>query len=386
MQHPTAFASQEIESALFAVLLDAESVREGADALLATLAPALEDVPCALAARERDGVTLRILAELGAPHRWPPSLDARTALSARPSVDPGTDTMVVPLRADGRVIGALLLGDPEHAARLLREPGFERLVETTAAVLGALIERTDMEIRRRATSLRSVEAIIEGMAHQMANPLTGASAMTQLLGEDATEAQRASVEQIRHELNRAFAVLRDMLDFHRDARAQDGVLDLNSVVERVIRFRGYAIRELGIALDLDTTTTFVPVRCDLRAVEHAILLALRFAELQSQGTINRSIGVRVGERSGGEVAIEINDSGPGDVPQLEPAYFDIRFGADTSPAAEAPDLGLVDTLLRGCGGRLEARGSKTDGTTLALILPRAANTHATPKSSGRINA
>jgi signal transduction histidine kinase len=228
-----------------------------------------------------------------------------------------------------------------------------------------------------------VEAIVEGMAHQMANPLTGASAMTQLLAEDATDAQRASVEQIRHELNRAFAVLRDMLEVHRDTGAHDGVLDLNTVVERVIRFRGYAIRELGIALDLETTASFVPVRCDLRAVEHAMLVALRFAELQSQGTINRSIGVRIVELAGGEVAVEINDSGTGDVPRPAPGYFDIRFDSDAPRDGDAPDLGLVDSLLRGCGGRLDVRGSKTDGTTLSLILPRSSTNATSVSATGR---
>src|SRR6185503_12972269 len=111
MQHPTAFASPEIESALLAVLVDAESARAGAAALLTALAPSLDDLPAALAARDRDGVTLRVLAETGAPHAWPPRLEARTALSAQPAVDASTDVMVVPLRADGRVIGALLLGE-----------------------------------------------------------------------------------------------------------------------------------------------------------------------------------------------------------------------------------------------------------------------------------
>jgi signal transduction histidine kinase len=385
MQHPTApFVSAEIESALFAVLVDADSAREGASALLQALAPAIDDATSALAVRDRDGLTLRIIAEHGQSHAWPARFDARVALSAQPTVDPGSDTMVIPLRADGRVIGALLIGDAAHGARLLRDGALERPLETVSAVLGALIARTDLEIRRRASSLRSVEAIVEGMAHQMANPLTGASAMTQLLVEDATEAQRASVEQIRHELNRAFGVLRDMLEFHRDTRAHDGVLDLNSVVERIIRFRGYAIRELGIALDLQTTPTFVPVRCDLRALEHAVLISLRFAELQSQGTINRSLGVRVVERSDGEVAIEINDSGTGDLPQLTRSYFDISFRSEARAGSEIPDLGLADSLLRGCGGRLEARATKTDGTTLALVLQRSPTQ--TPPHTGRIPA
>ena len=384
MQHPAPFASTEIESALLAVLVDAENARDGAGSLLEALSPALDDATCAIAARDRDGFTLRILADHGAPHEWPAQLDARAALSAQLSVDPATDVLVVPLRADGRVVGALLIADATHAARLLRDTVLERAVDATAAVLGALMSRTDLEIRRRAASLRSVESIIEGMAHQMANPLTGASAMTQLLADDAKPAQRAAADQIRHELNRAFAVLRDMLEFHRDTRAQDGVVDLNTVVERIMRFRGYAIRELGIALDVQTTTTFVPVRCDLSALEHALLIALRFAELQSQGTINRSIGVQVIERSAAEVAVEINDSGPGDAPRLSPAYFDVPFAAEDAASANAPDLGLADSLLRGCGGRLESRGSKTGGTTLSLVLRRAPTP--TPPHSSRTSA
>ena len=42
---------------------------------------------------------------------------------------------------------------------------------------------------------------------------------------------------------------------------------------------------------------------------------------------------------------------------------------------DKPDLGLVNSILRGAGGRLEARGSTSDGTTLTLTLPRAATSN-----------
>ena len=384
---PTSFASDELEASVLSILVDADTARGGAASLLTALAPVLDDAACAIAARDRDGQTLHMLAEQGEPRQWPLRLDARAAISAQSAVDAATGVMAVPLRSEGRVVGALLIGDARHAASLLRDGALDRVVDAAGAVLGALLARTDVEIRRRAAAMRSIEAIIQGMAHQMANPLTGASAMSQLLAEEATESQRGSVEQIRHELGRAFGVLRDILEFQRDTRAQDGVVDLNTVVERVIRFRGYAIRELGIALDLETTTAFVPVRCDLRALEHAILLALRYAELQSHGTVNRSIGIRVIERANGEVAIEITDSGAGVVPELSPAFFDLPLRADAAAPDAAPDLGLVASILRGCGGQLEARGSKTDGTTLALVLQRSTTSSGnTPPTSTRVNA
>lgn len=377
-------SNAEIESSLLSALLSADSTREGATALLAALSPALDYTGSALAVRDRDGLTLHVLAEIGAPFTWPTKLEPQFAVAAQPGVDPTTSAMVVPLRASGRVVGALLLGDSAHASQLLKDGDLTSLFDTTAAVLHALATRTDAELRRHALSIRSIEAIIEGMAHQMANPLTGASAIAQLLADDLQdEGQRAAVKQISQELTRAFAVLNDILDFHRDTHAQDGILDLNVIIERVLRFRGYAIREQGIALDIALAPNFMPVRADARGLEHAILIALRFAEMRSGGTVNRSIGVGVVDRTPGEVAIEITDSGPGTIPELTADYFDLPLLRVEHPARRAdddrPDLGLVDSIVRGCGGRLEIRGSKADGTTLVLILPRAnTQTHSSP--------
>lgn len=379
----------EVESTLLGVLYTADTAREGANALLAALGPVLDDAPsAALALRDRDGLTLHVLAELGAPQSWPTKLAPQLASGAHPGVDPATGTMVVPLRSNGRLIGALLLGDAPHAAALLLDAELTGLLDTTAAVLHALALRTDAELSRRGFAARSVGAVLEGMAHQMANPLTGASAIAQLLVEDLeNEGQRAAVQQMRTELTRAFTVLRDLMDFQRDTHARDGILDLNALAERLVRFRGYAIRELGIALTLETTPQFMPVRADASALEDAMLIALRHAEIQSHGTVNRSIILRVVERSNAEVALEITDSGPGDIPDLTPAYFDLQLlrveHSTRESFNDAPDLGLVGSIVRGCGGRLEVTASKADGTTLALVLPRA---NTTPTSQSRVPA
>jgi len=364
----------EIESSLLGVLLTAESAREGANALLDALIPLVGAVAAAIAVRDRDGLTLHVLAEVGAPRAWPAKLAPQAAVSGQPGVDPFTGVMVFPLRANGRVVGALLIGDSIQGSGLLKDRQLAPLLDTTGAVLSALASRTDAELQRRS-GLRSVDAILEGMAHQMANPLTGASAIAQLLEEDLTAPEhRVALSQIRQELTRAFTVLHDLLEFQRDTRAQDGILDLNAAVERIIRFRGYAIREQGIALDVETTSDFKPVRADARGLEQAMLLALRYAEMQSHGAVNRRIAVRVRDAGPRDVAVDVIDSGPGNVPELTADYFDLPFYSE-HPARrtsdDRPDLGLAASILRGGGGSLQVSGSKTDGTTLTLVLPRA---------------
>lgn len=371
---PSAPPAAETDNALLSVLLTAESVRDGATSLLQVLAPLFDEIPVAIAVRDRDGLTLHVLAEQGAPQKWPARLEPQFALGGNPGVDPGTGVLVAPLRSSGRVIGAVLFGDPAGTANLLRAATVQSALATAADVLRVLLGRNEHAIQRRTESLRSISAIVESMAHQMSNPLTGASAIMQLLSEELQdEGQRAALSQVRHEMGRAFTVLNDILDFQRDTRAHDGLLDLNAVAERVVRFRGYAIRELGIGLDLETAEAFLPVRADVRSLEHALLLAMRFAERRSHGTVNRRIAVRVASLENGELAIDITDSSAGDIPDVVVRFYDepLQPANARVEGSDTPDLGLVDSLLRGCGGRLELRGSKADGTTLSLVVPRA---------------
>ena len=375
MSHDLAPSTAEVESAILGVLLHADSARAGAAAILDALHPVVEGASVALAVRDRDGATLHVLAERGdAMLLWPRALPPHAALSAEPAIDAATSTLIVPLLAHGHVCGALLFADSAVGAELVHGDALRHLLSPVADVLRVLLALTDAGLRRRAAVTRSIDRVIDGMAHQISNPLTGASAMAQLLADELTsDAQRAAVQQIRHELTRAFTVVSDLLAFHRDTHAHDGLLDLNSVVERVVRFRGYSIRERGIALDLRTTGDYAAVRADARGLEHALLIALRHAELQSQSSMNRAIDVAVVARSARQLAVEIRDSGAGRAPDMAPRYFDLRFNIDDREREtdDEPDLGLVDGILRACGGALEVSTSRTAGTTLCLVLPRA---------------
>lgn len=381
----------EIEASILGVLLTAESARSGAAAILDALRPLTDDATVAIAVRDRDGARLHVLAESGGPQRWPELLAPRAAVGGEPAVDPATSTMIVPLQAHGRVCGALLFADTAVASELLHGDVFSAALGPAAEVLRALLERTDAEVRDASRHLRSIDSIIDGIAHQIANPLTGASATAQLLADDVhDDGHRAAVSLIRQEMARAFTVIADLLDFHRDTHAHDGILDLNVVVDRVTRFRGYSIREQGIALEVRPAEAYAPVRADAAGLELALLHAVRHAELRSHGTVNRSVLVRVLEHGDREFAVEITDSGPGDEPDVSPRYFDIPFtdgGERGRRQPGLPDLGLADSILRACGGSLQKSASKTAGTTLRLVLPRAhTGTYtSTPATAGRGN-
>jgi C4-dicarboxylate-specific signal transduction histidine kinase len=159
----------------------------------------------------------------------------------------------------------------------------------------------------------------------------------------------------------------------RDTRAQDGVVDLRAFVQRIIRLRGYAVREQGITLHVEIGAGGMSVRVDPRRLETAIVAAMRHAELASHAMVNRGISIVVREADDRFVAVDIMDSGVGDSPDLTPRYFDTAGdGSRTrASASEPPDLGLVASFLRAAGGRLDVKASKAAGTTLTLVLPKA---------------
>jgi light-regulated signal transduction histidine kinase (bacteriophytochrome) len=363
-----------LESAVLGVLLSADTMRTGAMQLLAALAPVFEDIPCAIGARDRDGLTLHVLAERGGPRAWPAVLEPQFALGSQPGVDAASGAYVAPLRARGRVVGAIMLGEPPRAAALLQSEELRTLLTTAASVLYALMSRADTELQRRHLTARSIDAISDGVAHDLTNPLSNASALAELLMDQSSdEGERAAISRIRQELARALDVVADLQAFHRDTHAQDGLLDLTAVVERVVRFRGYAIRDRGIALDVATGGAYLPVRAEIVALEHALHVVLEHAERQSHGRVNRRISVQVVERDG-DVVVFVTDSGVGNAPDLTPTSFDLPLASPRTSrdsGAVAPDLGFVASTLRGFGGRLDVLASKTEGTTLALVLPRA---------------
>lgn len=379
----TSPAAGSLEAALLDVLLTAETTREGTAQLLRSIAPALEDMPCAIGVRDRDGLTLHVLAEQGRAGSWPGTLEPQFALGSQPGVDATTGAYVVPLRAQGRAVGALLLGDAPRAAAVVRGDDMAALLALVAAVLDALVRRADAEVQRQGLAWRSIDAIADSVAHEVMNPLTAASTLAELLHEQCEDdGERAALSRVRQELQRALDVVADLQDFRRDTHAQDGLLDLTLVTERVVRFHGYAIRGQGIALDVDLGSAYLPVRADIGALEHALHVVLDQAARESRGPVNRRVGVRLVERGGGEVAVHVTDSGAGGAPDLSPSCFDIlhfpRVGRQDAP--RIPDLGFVASTLRGFGGRLEVLASKTEGTTLALVLPRA---HTGPTSPRR---
>lgn len=364
----------ELETAILRVLLAAPSARAGAANLLEVWEPFLDGAGAAIAVRDHDRIALIVLAKSGESTRWPAVMEPEFAWGGQPGVDSATGCLVSPLRAKGRVIGAFLLEESDRARALLRDPNYPALADATAAVLASLLARTDAAVRRQGRALCAEDQVVEGMAFQLTNPLANASTLARMLAEEiADEEQKATLAQVAAEISRAFGVIQDMLDLPHHAETRDEILDLGAFVERLVRTRAYAIRELGLTLEVESPLECLPVRIAPATLAHALLVALRFAELRARGTAARALRVRVAAHGDSDVVVAVSGAGEDELPVIAPGYFDLPFDEGLrSDGRDAPDLGLINSMLRGCGGQLQARSDATTGATLYLLLPLAA--------------
>src|SRR6185369_11583704 len=123
-------------------------------------------------------------------------------------------------------------------------------------------------------------------------------------------AQRESIEVIKAETTRASQVVKDLLAFARRSEALREPLDLNNVLARTLRLRGYQLSSNHIALETDFATELPAVMGDARQLQQ-VCLNLMTNAVQAMSPFGRGT-LRVSTRcDGASVVLEMRDTGPG---------------------------------------------------------------------------
>jgi len=234
---------------------------------------------------------------------------------------------------------------------------------------------SDREMRGRlmeSDRLAAVGELVAGVAHEVNNPLSSISAFAQLLLRDGglTPAQRESLDVIKSETQRASQVVKDLLAFARRSEALREPLDVNGLLSRTLRMRGYQLTSNKIQLETDLATELPAVFGDARQLQQVFLNLVTNA-IQAMVTLGGGTLFVTTRHDESRIIIEVRDTGPGIADSARAHIFEPFF--TTKGEGEGTGLGLSVSygIVTAHGGTIEVAETSTAGTTFRVSFPAA---------------
>ena len=265
--------------------------------------------------------------------------------------------------------GVVALYAANDSARYHRE---RRRAERAEADIRASKHQAELAHAARLSTLGGMAA---GLAHEINQPLSAIVSYARgcarrLRGGDLQpDALLDVVESIEAQALRAAAVLRRIRDFVRHDELPRERVDLAHLVREAARFAEVEAQQLGVALQVEPSSTPLEVEVDAVQIEQVILNLVRnaFEATTSRLGATREVTIRsLGTAGGAEVTV--SDTGPGVPPELMGRLFEPFF--TTKRDGLGLGLSISRSIVEAHGGRLWAVPNSPRGTTFHLELPR----------------
>jgi two-component system NtrC family sensor kinase len=242
-----------------------------------------------------------------------------------------------------------------------------------ALLLVARDVTTEREMRTRlmeADRLAAVGELVAGVAHEVNNPLSSISAFSQLMlrDEGLTDSQREGLEIIKSETIRASQVVKDLLAFARRSAPHRELVDLNDVICRTLRLRGYQMKSSRVTVETELCSELPHVAGDARQLQQ-VCLNLVVNAVQAMTSMGGGTLRLMTHSSAGKVVMDVRDTGPGIPPSVKARIFEPFF--TTKEEGEGTGLGLSVSygIIAAHGGTIEAFETSSEGTTMRVTLP-----------------
>ncbi len=260
------------------------------------------------------------------------------------------------------------------------------VVDGRAGFIAVLTDATQLKTLEaqfvQAQKMQAIGQLAGGVAHDFNNLLTAISGHCDLLmlRHDRTDLDYADLDQISQNVNRAAALVRQLLAFSRKQTMNPEVLDLRDTLSELTHLLNRLVGE-RVTLTLLHDPDLRPIRADKRQLEQVIMnLVVNARDAMPGGgeirieTANLSIGDDMGRDrvtipQGDYVQVRVTDHGTGIAPEVMIKIFEPFF--TTKRTGEGTGLGLstVYGIVKQTGGYIFCDSTLGEGTTFTILLP-----------------
>jgi len=255
------------------------------------------------------------------------------------------------------------------------DPDARQLAQAFNGMVDAIEERdrqlTDLADRTilKSEKLASIGRLASGIAHEINNPLTGVLTYSSLLLEDMKGTPyEEDLRVIRDETLRCRGIVRGILDFARDSKAERTLADLNTIIEESLRIleKHVTFQNIRIVKDLAPDLPWVQVDAgEIRSVINN--LAVNAADAMPGGgrlTIATSV-----EPETGRVVVRVADTGHGISEENLNKIFEPFFTTKDRGQGTGLGLPMVYGAIQRHGGQIDVASKVGAGTEFTIKLP-----------------
>lgn len=223
----------------------------------------------------------------------------------------------------------------------------------------------------RMASIGKLAAIV---AHEINNPLAGILVYAKLLlkklaGDSKAEESKQYLSLIASESARCGDIVKNLLQFSRQAKVNPQPNDLNEIIRQSLRLIQHKIDLMAITTDVRLDPGINHVVCDAQQIKQALVaLLINACEAMKQGEGQLRVTSRCLPALHA-VQIEIIDNGIGMDEETKSQIFEPFFTTKEQGKGVGLGLAVVYGIVKSHSGEIQVESAPGSGTTFVIRLP-----------------
>lgn len=245
------------------------------------------------------------------------------------------------------------------------------LTDENGAPVGALhIVRDITEMKalqeqnKRIERLSAMGEMAAELAHEIRNPLGSIELYASLLVRDLSGDQKRWAENARIGIRSLNTIVSNMLQFANPSPVAFAPVNVHDIVNEVLRFTDPLMqqRQVEVRRDLGADQSAIPGDADLLKQLMLNLVFNAMKAMPSQGALS----IRTRNLAGGELELQIRDTGVGIPPENLERIFDPFF--TTNRNGTGLGLSVVHQIVERHSGRIEVASEVNRGATFTIVF------------------